>query len=56
MRMAVNFKIDENLPHETAQLLRDAGIDALTVSDEVQHKVSEEAILRGLRTRGFVSA
>jgi len=30
----VKFKVDENLPEELAQLLRDAGWDALTVYDE----------------------
>jgi predicted nuclease of predicted toxin-antitoxin system len=30
----VKFKIDENLPVETAEVLRDAGFDAATVWDE----------------------
>ena len=30
----MRFKIDENLPEELAQLLRDAGWDAVTIVDE----------------------
>ncbi|MEQ1831393.1 MAG: DUF5615 family PIN-like protein [Pirellula sp.] len=30
----MRFKIDENLPTEGAQLLRDAGYDALTIHDQ----------------------
>lgn len=32
--MQTRFKVDENLPVEVAELLREAGYDALTVHDE----------------------
>ena len=40
----MRFKVDENLPGELAQLLRDTGWDALTVVDEQLSGTDDELI------------
>ena len=42
----MDFKIDENLPVETADILRQAGHDALTVIDQGMSGESDSSIAR----------
>jgi predicted nuclease of predicted toxin-antitoxin system len=41
----MKFKIDENLPVETADLLKRAGYDALTVSDQNLSGIADPEII-----------
>lgn len=48
----MKFKIDENLPTEVAQALRDAGYEADTVEDEGLSGAPDADISRIIRQRG----
>ena len=41
----MKFKIDENMPLEAAALLRDAGYDATTVSDQNLTGASDSSLI-----------
>lgn len=52
--MAVRFKLDENLPRDTAVLLRDAGHDVQTVLEERLGGSPDSKVLDACRTEGRV--
>ncbi|MBN2295806.1 MAG: DUF5615 family PIN-like protein [Pirellulales bacterium] len=50
--MMVKFKIDENLPSETAEILSEAGHDALTVHDQQMVGESDANLSETCRREG----
>jgi len=48
----VKFKVDENLPVEVAQLLREAGHDAFTVMEQQMAGAQDRAIASACRKEG----
>ena len=50
----MNFKIDENLPSEYATLLRAAGFQADTVSEEMLSGADDETVADRIRAEGRI--
>ena len=50
----MKLKIDENLPRECAEILRDGGFEADTVADERLTGAEDSAIAAGCRAEGRV--
>jgi predicted nuclease of predicted toxin-antitoxin system len=50
----VKFKVDENLPIEAAEVLRNAGYDADTVADESLSGSDDEAVAARSRSEGRI--
>lgn len=50
--MRLQFKVDENLPGEVAELLRSAGHDALTVLDQHMGGASDSKLANQVRSEG----
>jgi len=50
----LDFKIDENLPREIAQLLKDAGHSVSTVLDEGLGGATDQAVSQAARVEGRI--
>jgi predicted nuclease of predicted toxin-antitoxin system len=48
--MPARFKVDENLPHEIADLLNSRGHDAVTVADQGWSGLPDDVLWRRIQT------